>query len=410
MRSTSSSPKVCSPSSSSQTLVKDGKQVEYSSVDGHCWHDHSETTPLKSSRSSTSTYLSIHAENIPFKCPQNNMTDDPKSRRTKRRLTIAILVSFIFFIAELVGGYFANSLALMSDAFHLLADVASFVVALIAIKLSEMPATKRHSFGYHRAEVLAAILSAISIWALTGWLVHEAINRIRNPQPIDGKTMSIVSGIGIAVNVILMLVLGTEHHHHGHSHSHCDSNHTHAHGENHHYHEHSEEGKMAENHHKTANLNVRAATLHVIGDLIFSIGVFISSVIILLDPSKNIIDPICTFIFSVIVLFTTYRLVSDSLSILMEGTPAHINPQDVQETLQGIDGVRFVHDLHIWALTAGKTSLSVHLLIADRDDHGSILAEAQKLLCELYDIHHTVIQVEAVCLAHCIGSCASILY
>ncbi|EIE87084.1 hypothetical protein RO3G_11795 [Rhizopus delemar RA 99-880] len=146
----------------------------------------------------------------------------------------------------------------MSDAFHLLSDVASFIVALVAIYLAEKPATKRHTFGFHRAEVIAALVSVLTIWVLTAFLVHEAIQRIKYPQEINAKLMCITAAIGVAVNIILAYVLGG--HHHGHSHSHEDH---HSHDEETHNH----------HHHKEANINLRAAALHVIGDLLASIGI-----------------------------------------------------------------------------------------------------------------------------------------
>ncbi|KAG0253356.1 hypothetical protein BG011_006413 [Mortierella polycephala] len=330
-----------------------------------------------------------------------------ESAKNKRKLIFVTILCLCFFSIELVGGYFASSLALISDAFHLLSDVVSFMVSLIAIWLSEQPATKRHSFGYHRAEVLAALMSVFIIWILTAFLLMEAVERIKNPREIDGKTMSIVATIGVAINII-----------HGHSHGH-DHGHDHDHDHDH-SHEHDHESSHAHDgtkagaaHKKEININVKAASLHVIGDLISSVGVLLASIIIMFKPEWTIVDPICTVVFSILVMFTTYRLVCDSLGILMEGTPAHIDPEEIESSLLNIPGVVLVHDLHVWNLTAGKSSMAVHLQLEPYNpvtnqhltmvDYDRILTEAQNVVCGRFQIHHSTIQLETASTAneHC---------
>ncbi|KAG0293368.1 hypothetical protein BGZ98_002194, partial [Dissophora globulifera] len=216
----------------------------------------------------------------PIACKGVLITNE--STKNKRKLVFVTVLCLCFFTVEMVGGYFASSLALMSDAFHLLSDVVSFMVSLIAIWLSEQPATKRHSFGYHRAEVLAALMSVFIIWILTAVLLMEAVERIKNPTAIDGKTMCVVAAIGVGVNIVLAFALGHDHDHghgHGHDHSH-DHNHGHDHSHEHngahshshtptHSHDHSGSKKPKQK--KEMNINVKAATLHVIGDLISSV-------------------------------------------------------------------------------------------------------------------------------------------
>ncbi|KAG0284588.1 hypothetical protein BGZ97_008128 [Linnemannia gamsii] len=345
----------------------------------------------------------------PIACKGVLITNE--STKNKRKLIFVTMLCLAFFAVEMAGGYFAKSLALMSDAFHLLSDVVSFMVSLIAIWLSEQPATKRHSFGYHRAEVLAALMSVFIIWILTVFLLMEAYERIQNPQAIDGKTMCIVASIGVLINIILAFALGHDHghdhgdhdhghsHNTGHSHSHDHSNgSSHAHNENH---SHDHDGGKQK---KEVNINVKAATLHVIGDLISSVGVLVASIIIMIKPSWTIVDPICTVFFSALVMFTTYRLVWDSLGILMEGTPTHIDPEEIEASLLKIPGVTLVHDLHVWNLTAGKASMAVHLQLApisplthgalSMADYDRILTEAQNVVCGKFQIHHSTIQLE----------------
>ncbi|CAO3565493.1 unnamed protein product [Mortierella alpina] len=350
----------------------------------------------------------------PIACKGVLITNE--STKNKRKLIFVTVLCLCFFAVEMVGGYFAQSLALISDAFHLLSDVVSFMVSLIAIWLSEQPATKRHSFGYHRAEVLAALMSVFIIWILTAVLLMEALERIKNPKPIDGKAMCVVAAIGVGINIILAFALGHDHGHgHGHDHGH-EHNHDHDHSQEHgngsshshnaaHSHDHDgNSNKAVAAQKKEVNINVKAATLHVIGDLISSVGVLLASLIIMFKPSWTIVDPICTILFSILVMFTTYRLVLDSLGILMEGTPTHIDPEEIQASLLEIPGVDVVHDLHVWNLTAGKPSMAVHLQLApvypvtkqdlSMADYDRILTEAQNVVCGRFQIHHSTIQLE----------------
>ncbi|KAI9313566.1 cation efflux family-domain-containing protein [Dichotomocladium elegans] len=268
---------------------------------------------------------------------------------TRRKLWFAVCMATLFFTTELVAGYFANSLALMSDAFHLLTDVASFIVALFAIYLAERPPTSKHTFGFHRAEVIAAMVSVFTIWILTTFLVHEAILRLQNPPDIDARLMCITASIGVAVNLVL-----------------------------------------------DVNMNLRAASLHVLGDLIASIGVLLSSIILIFNPELTIVDPICTFIFAAIVLCTTFQLISDSLGILMECVPSHIHLDTISKALNAIPGVVSIHDLHVWSLAPGKTFLTVHIQQQQQQlvDYNDVLIKSQHILTEQLGLSHLTIQIE----------------
>ncbi|KAJ1561342.1 Metal tolerance protein 1 [Nowakowskiella sp. JEL0078] len=366
----------------------------------------------------------------------NSETDLFEINHNKRKLIIAISLCFVFFLIELIAGIAAGSLAILSDSFHLLSDIAGFGISLSAIFLSQKPATSTHSFGFHRAEILGAILSTFLIWILTAGLVWEAIERLQNPQPINGQVMFYTAAVGVLVNLVLGFTLHGEHdhgdhdhsHNHGyshaghsiepHSHNHSEDDHDHHnldHDHNHghdHDHIHNHDREEIVNHvskklKKDVNVNIKSAALHVIGDLISSIGVLISAAIIWAYPSMSYIDPLCTFIFSVLVMMTTYTLMMNSLTILMEGTPADINPILVADDLREIDGVVDVHDLHIWTLTVGKAALAVHLDIQPETltskvnvphvttfDFNRILQTAQELVCSKYGIHHSTIQIE----------------
>ncbi|KAI8801064.1 cation efflux family-domain-containing protein, partial [Cladochytrium replicatum] len=300
--------------------------------------------------------------------PTQEDMDLNESKANQRKLIIATVLCFVFFLVELFAGIWAGSLAILSDSFHLLSDIAGFGISLTALYLAQQPATSSHSFGFYRAEILGAILSTLLIWILTAALVWEGIQRLYNPTPIDGKIMFITAAVGVLVNIALGFTLHGEHghshggHSHGHSHSHGNGHvHTHERDQDHdHDHDHSDlEGKITKK--KEMNVNIKSAALHVIGDLISSIGVLISAAIIWAYPSMTIVDPICTFVFSIIVIMTTVRLMSNSITVLMEGTPTDIDPEQVAADLLKIPGVTDVHDLHIWTLTVGKVALAAHL-------------------------------------------------
>ncbi|KAI9499510.1 cation efflux family-domain-containing protein [Zychaea mexicana] len=357
------------------------------------------TDPVSFTRGRTGSVVSYTMVNQ--KCANVSNRDGSVARSTKRKLLFATGLALLFFATELIAGYFANSLALMSDAFHLLSDVASFIVALAAIYLAEKPPTKRHTFGFHRAEVIAAMVSVFTIWVLTAFLVREAIERIKSPQEINARLMCLTASIGVVVNIILAYVLGG--HHHGHSHG--DDSHSHSHSHSHddeeethsHDHDHDHDHDNDSTPHKETNINLRAAALHVVGDLLASIGVLISSIVLLFKPDLTIVDPICTFVFSLLVLYTTYHLVRDSLGVLMEGTPGHIEPEAIQRSLENIPGVVAVHDLHVWTLSPGKSSLTAHITVS-RDaelSYDEILARGQRIVCDRYGVHHSTLQVES---------------
>ncbi|CAH0514405.1 unnamed protein product [Peronospora belbahrii] len=364
--------------------------------------------------------------------PKNSRRNTLKenAKRAQRKLQLACVCSLLFMCAEIIGGFLAGSLSIMTDAAHLLSDVAGFCISLFAIWVSTLPASKRLSFGFQRAEVIGAVTSVLVIWVLTGVLVYAAVERFMEclePNPkehVNGKLMFIVACIGLFVNLILMQILGHGHSHgggssHGHSHaggndhghSHAgDSDHGHndggdSHGHGHgstssshdssHNHSHGyeslENGQVSlSSHKKLENLNIQAAYIHALGDFIQSIGVCIAGGLIWYKPEWQIADPIATFIFSVLVLGTTVGIVRDSVHVLMEGTPDGIHADEIERGLRHCSSVVAVHDLHIWSLSAGLPSLSVHLV---SDDAETALHAAQRYLLSK-GITHTTIQIE----------------
>lgn len=310
-----------------------------------------------------------------------------EKQQAKRKLYIASFVCLAFMIGEIVGGYLAGSLAIMTDAAHLLTDFASFLISLFSLWVSSRPATKNMNFGWFRAEILGALLSVLSIWVVTGVLVYLAVQRIVSDDfSIDGEVMLITAACAVGVNIIMAVTLHQPGSFHGHSHGGGGGGgHGHSHG---HGHGHGG-GKESEQ-----NVNVRAAFIHVLGDLLQSLGVLIAAIIIFFKPNLKIADPICTFIFSVIVLATTISILRDVLRVLMEGTPKGIDFNEVKASLLAVPGVRDLHSLHLWALTMNQPVLSVHIAIEESVDPHLVLSEATIALHKKFGFYTTTIQVE----------------
>ena len=301
-----------------------------------------------------------------------------------KKLFYVSIVCLIFMCIEIIGGYLANSIAIMSDAAHLLSDLFGFAISIISITISKKVATNTMSFGFHRAEIIGALVSVTLIWGLTLWLLYEATVRIINPVQVDSIIMIIIAVIGFLFNVIMGIVLSWN----GIGHVHIMHNHKH---DEEHEHEHDDDDEHE--HKKNKNVNLRAALIHVIGDALQNIGILIAGIIIYFFPSYNIMDPLCTYIFSIIVGFTTISILKDCISVLMEGVPMETDLNSIEKDLKSIDGVIDIHDLHVWCLSIGKISMSCHLSCKNPQ---KTLVIAHKLLKKKYKISHTTIQVEDV--------------
>ena len=313
-----------------------------------------------------------------------------------KKLTWVCVICTIFMIIEIIGGYLANSIAIMSDAAHLLSDLLGFIISIISIYISRKVAKNHMSYGYHRAEIIGALVSIVLIWALTIWLLYEATLRIINTPQVDGLIMIIIAVIGFSFNVIMGVVLaksGVPHSHGLHSHGH---DHEHEHEHEHEHQRDSSDEEIAlhdedEHEHKNTNVNLRASFIHVLGDALQNVGVLIAGVIIFLFPRFSIADPICTYIFSIIVGLTTIRILKDCIFVLMEGSPVDIDIEELEKDLKEIKGVKEIHDLHVWSLSMGKISLSCHICC---DDPQKTLKKAKKMIAKKYKIEHITIQVE----------------
>jgi len=251
---------------------------------------------------------------------------------------------------EVAGGFLANSLALLSDALHMFTDVGALLLGIVVSKIAKRPTTPNMSYGYHRAEVIGALVSSAALWALSGVLVYESIVRLLHPEEVEGPIVFVIATIGLVANLLMMRTLH-------------DSQH---------------------------NINVRAAYLHVVGDLLGSIGVIISGVILWLT-GFNPIDPIVTIVFTTAILFSSAKIIRQSLSVLMESTPEGIDPTAVGKTLASLEGVKEIHDLHIWTASTHGVVLSVHLVAKESP---LLLSKAHQILEEVYGIRHMTIQIE----------------
>ncbi|CAI5455739.1 unnamed protein product [Caenorhabditis angaria] len=324
-------------------------------------------------RKTTVTY-----DNDNFHCHDEiSLESNESNKRATRVLWLTVALCLFFMICEVFGGILAGSLAIVTDAAHLLTDFASVLISLFSLYIARRKPSQTMSFGFHRAEVLGAFFSVFLIWIVTGVLVVLAILRIINGDyEVEGGIMAITAGLGVVVNLVMLALLYFG----GHSHSHGGGS-SHSHGHSH--------GSGSDK-----NINVRAAFIHVLGDLLQSIGVLIAALFIYFEPSWVIIDPICTLLFSVIVLCTTIYIMRDALIVLLEGRPSNIDFAKVFSSLEDIEGVRKVHDLRIWCLTMDKIALSVHLEIDSNSQSQAVLRETRHMLKQTYNVHEITIQIE----------------
>ncbi|XP_062819033.1 probable proton-coupled zinc antiporter SLC30A4 isoform X1 [Anolis carolinensis] len=309
-----------------------------------------------------------------------------KQKKVKRRLILAAILYLLFMTGELIGGYVANSLAIMTDALHMLTDLSGIILTLLALWLSAKSPTKKFTFGFHRLEVLSAMFSVLLIYILMVFLLYEAVQRtIHMDYEINGDVMLITAAVGVAVNLIMGFLLNQSGHLHSHSHapssvpppnpSATASGHSHGHN----------------------SLAVRAAFVHALGDLVQSIGVLVAAYIIRFKPEYKIADPICTYVFSILVAFTTFRIIRDTGVIVLEGAPRHLNVDLIKEELMKIEDVFSVQNLNIWSLTAGKTIVIVHLQLVPgvSSKWEDIQGKARRLLLNTFGVYQCSVQLQS---------------
>ncbi|HJT57523.1 MAG TPA: cation diffusion facilitator family transporter [Ktedonobacteraceae bacterium] len=282
-------------------------------------------------------------------------THDHSHGMAKRTLRIAFFLTMLILAAELIGGFFANSLALLSDAGHVVTDIFALGLAWFATVQAERPANARKTFGYHRVGILAAFVNAVTLIVIAVVILWEAIQRFQHPEPIQPLVMFLSAGIAIAVNLYIGFGLRKE----------------------------------------SENLNARAAALHVFGDVGVSAGVILAGIIILLTD-WTIADPILSVGIAVLIAIGAWRILHETIDILMEAVPKDISMLNLVDDMINVDGVQDVHDLHVWSITNNMNALSCHALIQNLppSDSASILQSLNSMLSEKYRITHTTIQFE----------------
>jgi len=299
----------------------------------------------------------------------------------QKRFIWSIGLTLIIFFAELFGGFWTGSLALLSDAAHMFMDVFALVLSAGALWLSSRPADNGHTYGYHRFEVLAALINGITLAVIAIGIFIEAIDRFQAEPTIRSTEMLIIAVIGLAANLAVALVLNG--HDHDHAHDHEDA----------HEHISATNGK---------DLNLNSAFLHVIGDAISSVGVIAAAVIVGLT-GWSWIDPLVSVLIGVMISISAVRVLRAAVHILVEGTPVGLDIKTVGEKMAETAGVMEVHDLHIWNICSGNTALSAHVVVHPEADGGAegTRMRLQTRLHDIFDIHHTTIQIEEACCGQC---------
>ncbi|MDR2951157.1 MAG: cation diffusion facilitator family transporter [Prevotella sp.] len=274
----------------------------------------------------------------------------------KKALTISFFLIAGFMFVEFIGGYLTNSLALISDAGHMLSDAVALGLSLSALIFGARAATSSKTYGYKRFEILAALLNGIVLVLLSIFIFKEAIERLSSPPHVIGRGMMIISIVGLVINIIVAYILHSQ-------------------------------GSTKE------NLNVRSAFLHVIGDLLGSVGAIIAAILIMLF-GWYIADPIASMIVSLLVLYSGWNVLKESVNILMEAKPSNIDSEQVISILKSIDGVEDIHDLHIWMITSDFSVMTVHLKVRTESDRDIILEKAKRSISKEFGIKHVTIQLE----------------
>lgn len=275
--------------------------------------------------------------------------------RRKRTSSFKIIMALtaIFAIIEFAGGYLTHSLALVSDAFHMITDSSAIFMALIMSHISTKPADNNHSYGHGRADILGAFINSIFMLGIIVFLIYESIHKFFNPNDVNSLPMIIIAIIGLIINVISAKIL----------HAHQD------------------------------NLNSKAAFLHVMGDLLSSVATIFAGILIYYTK-WNFLDPLLSLVIAVILIPSTFNIIKQSTHILMEGVPKTVNFNEVGNTISALPGVVSIHDLHIWVMNSDHTSLSAHIIILNTLDWETVLHSIQNLLSEKYNIHHVTLQPE----------------
>jgi cobalt-zinc-cadmium efflux system protein len=274
----------------------------------------------------------------------------------RKGLLIALSITLFMMIAEIIGGILSNSLALLSDAGHMFTDTLALALSFFAMKFAGMPATEKKTFGFYRLEILAALLNGVILVLISLYIIYEAYHRILNPPPVQGMLMLVVAIIGLIVNIIGALSL-VKHH--------------------------------------ESSLNIRSAFLHIIGDAVSSVGVIFGGMVIYYT-GWYLIDPLLSILIALGIIVGSYGLMTESVNILLESAPSHINIAAVTEEIARVKGVQEAYHIHVWTITSGVYAMSAHVIVSDMPVSGSraLLDDIRQRLADRFKILHSTIQFE----------------
>lgn len=283
------------------------------------------------------------------------MHEHPLSSRSAKYLAIALGITISFFVIELVGGIITNSLALQTDAWHMLNDALALSFGLVAAWLALRPHTVKKTFGYYRAEILAAFLNGIFLWAIVVFIFYQAIQRIQHPDPVQSLNMLVIAFFGLTANGMSAVVLSRS---------------------------------------KEESLNVRGAFLHVVADTLGSVGAISAGLIMHLTRWFQA-DPLISMMIGVLIFYSSGKLIRDSLNVLLEGVPPNIDISAVERRIVELKGVKGVHDLHVWCITPTKMCImSGHVVVKKGTNRKKLTSTLINVLKEEFGIDHTTIQLE----------------
>lgn len=274
--------------------------------------------------------------------------------RNKKSLAIVFGLTSFYLIVEVVGGLWTGSLALLADAGHMLTDVAGVGLALLAIWFAEKPASPERTYGYYRVEILAALTNAVVLILISLYILYEAYERFKNPPEVESAAMLGVAAVGLVINIIGMYILRAG---------------------------------------SKESLNMKGAYFEVLSDMLTSIGVIVAGVI-MLTTGWYYADPIISAGIGLFILPRTWALLKDAVGVLIEGTPADVDLPKLRESLEKIEGIVGIHDLHVWSLTSGMNAMSVHAVIIGDDQHDAVLTRVHEHCTKNFKISHVTVQTE----------------
>ncbi|MCO4356662.1 cation diffusion facilitator family transporter [Staphylococcus agnetis] len=285
-------------------------------------------------------------------------------KSSKKTLWASLIITLFFTIVEFAGGILSNSLALLSDSFHMLSDVIALGLSMVAIYFASRKPTAKYTFGYLRFEIIAAFLNGLALAIISIWIFYEAIMRIIYPKPVESGLMLVIATIGLIVNIVLTIILMRS--------------------------------LKSEN-----NINIQSALWHFIGDLLNSVGVILA-VVLIYFTGIQMIDPILSMVIAVVILRGGYKIMRNAVSILMESVPEHLDTDEIMDDMKSVDQVLDVHEFHLWSITTEHYSLSAHVVLDSKSGHDAYetINKLERLLKEKYGLSHTTLQIEHLEMNH----------